>query len=614
MRVVPAALVLATVVAAPARAADGDYCVGTTRDGCTAAATVTEALGAPGRLRIFVGAGSFDLGAPLTDGGQPVEIAGAGAARTTIGALELDSGGSRVADLRLSGALSVAGRADRVRADAGVTLIAGPSPTTTAQLAQAVVDGGVLATGPAQLDDVDLTASGAQAAALDADCAPVLARGLTVRGSAPNAVAAACATPGAAATVALHSSVLPGDDPVAPVAAGDASTVTTSYSEHADDPDATATNRLDPGAPLVDAGDPAPLAEFEPFEDAAGDTRITDGDGDGVLRRDVGAYEAQPGAPAVPQGNVLADGGAESADPALGGAPPGWTGTFTTAAYGTPSLLTGRQGAALGGGTAFFTAGTAANAELLQRIDVTTSSRAIDTGSASALLSGLLGGYGNDADRITVSAAFRDPEGMTLGMLQLGPVTPEERLQDSNLLQRSAQGAIPARTRAVDVTIHGERAAGAYTDAYADNLALVLSVPGVPVEPPVQATDPIVAHLRPFSGVSILTAKPVFSRRWRAPVVVACPDASVGRCSAQLELVAKLPRATTRTRIAHFAYASLAPGTARRIMLRLLVAPRQALRGRHALPARLLTVARDTQGVQRTRTVPVRLQLPAARR
>jgi hypothetical protein len=273
--------------------------------------------------------------------------------------------------------------------------------------------------------------------------------------------------------------------------------------------------------------------------------------------------------------------------------------------------LTGRQGAALGGGTAFFTAGTAANAELLQRIDVTTSSRAIDTGSASALLSGLLGGYGNDADRVTVSAAFRDPEGTTLGMLQLGPVTPEERLQDSNLLQRSAQGAIPARTRAVDVTIHGERAAGAYTDAYADNLALVLSVPGVPVEPPVQATDPIVAHLRPFSGVSILTAKPVFSRRWRAPVVVACPDASVGRCSAQLELVAKLPRATTRTRIAHFAYASLAPGTARRIMLRLLVAPRQALRGRHALPARLLTVARDTQGVQRTRTVPVRLQLPA---
>jgi hypothetical protein len=97
-------------------------------------------------------------------------------------------------------------------------------------------------------------------------------------------------------------------------------------------------------------------------------------------------------------------------------------------------------------------------------------------------------------------------------------------------------------------------------------------------------------------------------------VLVACPDATVGRCSARLELVARLPRATTRTRIAHFAYVSLAPGDARRVSLRMLVAPRRALRHRHALRARLLTVSRDTQGVQRSRTVALRLALPAASR
>jgi hypothetical protein len=599
MRALVVAVVLAAVGAAPARAADGDYCVGVVRAGCSEAASVQAALARPDRAHVYVGDGRFDAAA-LSDGGTAVTITGAGPAATTLGALRLDSPASRVEAAGFSGALRVAGRAERVDARAGVDLLPGPDATGTAQLAQATVTGTVRATGPGQLDDVDV---GGRLAAV---CATVLGRGVAVSGT----TSATCSGGGTAA-VELRSCVLTGEDPVAHDAAG---TVTTAFCIHADDADATATGRLDPGSSPVDAGDPAPLAPFEPFEDAAGDLRVTDGDGDGVLRRDAGPYERQPPPVPAPAGNVLVDGGAEAADVVLGGPPPGWTGSFTAEAYGAPSLPGARAGAALGGGRAFFSAASAPVADLLQRIDLTASARAIDAGGATAALSGLLGGYGADGDRVTVTAAFRDPEGATIGTLTLGPVTPDERARSTTLLHRETAGAIPVRTRAIDVTVHGERVAGSYTDAYADELALVLSVPGVPVDPPVQPDDPIVSHLRPFAGVTVLTPRPRFSRRWRAPVAVACPSATVGRCSARLELRAKLPGATSRGRIAHFAYVSEAPGTVRRVVLRMLVAPRRPLRHRRTLRARIITVARDTQGLQRRRTVPVRLRLPAAHR
>lgn len=48
-------------------------------------------------------------------------------------------------------------------------------------------------------------------------------------------------------------------------------------------------------SPLVDAGDPEPLATDESPGDASGQPRIVDADGDCVARRDVGAFEFQPG-------------------------------------------------------------------------------------------------------------------------------------------------------------------------------------------------------------------------------------------------------------------------------------------------------------------------------
>src|SRR4051794_33457555 len=150
MRALVVAIALAAVAAAPARAADGDYCVGVQRDGCTEVASVSAALATAGRLRVFVGPGTF-ASAGVGDGGDPVEIAGAGPADTTLGPLQLTSSGSRVAGAAFTGRLRVAGRAERVDARSGVDLIDGPDATTTAQLAQATVEGGVHATGRAQL-------------------------------------------------------------------------------------------------------------------------------------------------------------------------------------------------------------------------------------------------------------------------------------------------------------------------------------------------------------------------------------------------------------------------------------------------------------------------------
>ncbi len=62
---------------------------------------------------------------------------------------------------------------------------------------------------------------------------------------------------------------------------------------------------LAPGSPLVDAGDPAGLAAGDSSTDASGAARITDGNGDCSARRDVGAYEFQPG-PRAPHAAAIA--------------------------------------------------------------------------------------------------------------------------------------------------------------------------------------------------------------------------------------------------------------------------------------------------------------------
>lgn len=74
--------------------------------------------------------------------------------------------------------------------------------------------------------------------------------------------------------------------------------------------------RLPAGSPAIDAGDPATVSL--PTEDLLGAPRPVDGNGDGVARRDIGAYEYQP--PKVPPGgnggpDGPGGGGAEDVEP-----------------------------------------------------------------------------------------------------------------------------------------------------------------------------------------------------------------------------------------------------------------------------------------------------------
>jgi hypothetical protein len=142
---------------------------------------------------------------------------------------------------------------------------------------------------------------------------------VTMVGTASSGVAlSASASSSHSAVLTVRNSVLSGYGSIFQrfaFGSGPAS-ITTDYSDYTGPTDAdsgpgsiTETNHLtaDPGflsatdfhlrsdSPLIDAGDPAGLAANESTTDAAGQPRILDGGGDCVARRDVGAFEFQPG-------------------------------------------------------------------------------------------------------------------------------------------------------------------------------------------------------------------------------------------------------------------------------------------------------------------------------
>ncbi|MFL5816097.1 MAG: PKD domain-containing protein [Conexibacter sp.] len=57
--------------------------------------------------------------------------------------------------------------------------------------------------------------------------------------------------------------------------------------------------RLRGGSPAIDAGDPAGLSVAEPLTDLLGAPRLVDGNGDGTVQQDMGAFEYQRRAPAL---------------------------------------------------------------------------------------------------------------------------------------------------------------------------------------------------------------------------------------------------------------------------------------------------------------------------
>jgi hypothetical protein len=599
-------LLLALLAAPAATAQAATYCVGLDRPGCTgrsSAAAAFESARADSDLDTIL-LGRIAEAGPFADApGRPVRVVGLGAQTTTLRAapsgpaLRLADGGSSAAALRVEGAAGPA-----LQLDAG------------GSVRSAVLGGRLLVRGgSARLDSVAVSTVGRAVEVSCEQAATVLdAHHITVAGAGESGVTVACGVADRDALVRVADSIVWGFDRA--FAIGARATVVTRFSDYPGaaglgdvsvDPGFAGGGdlRLRPGSPLVDAGRPGRL-EDEPHEDALGFLRAAAGRGDGIARRDMGAFELQPDPPSI-AGNLLTNGGAEAGTPAADDraspAPPAWsrTGAFTFVRYGTVAgefAFPGRRvGEALDAGDAFFAAGPAGQASATQVADLSPWAPEIDLRAASAELSALLGGYRASADGAVVEAEFRDPAGRALGSTRIGPVTPDERAGATAFAHRSATVAIPPLTRTVAVTMRSTPPAGRYDDAYFDRVALIARVGGAPAPDPPEADG-----ARPYAGVALLSPRAAVDRRRRAWLRLGCPSATAGGCSGAVTLRARGRTAGARP----FA---LRPG--RRALLAVALAPgmRRALRSARRVPGRLFLATRDGQGLTRATTAPLRI-------
>ncbi|ACU72741.1 NHL repeat containing protein [Catenulispora acidiphila DSM 44928] len=111
---------------------------------------------------------------------------------------------------------------------------------------------------------------------------------------------------------------------------------------------------------------------------------------------------------------------------------------------------------------------------------VTTGSQVIDVSSLKAAgqpfkLTGKVGGYSTQSDYAEVVATFENASGASLGTAQIGPATPADRANVSELLPDGAYGTVPDGTAKILVTIiTGGVNAGANSDGTADDLNLTI--------------------------------------------------------------------------------------------------------------------------------------------
>jgi hypothetical protein len=608
-------LVVALLAGCAARADAATYCVGTRAADCVAKESAAQAFAAAradsDRDTIVLGRLN-DVG-PFADAeGRPVRVVGAGASATRLRAgasgpaLRLHDEGSSAGELRLEGA----GTTPALQVDAG------------AALRSAMVSGRVLVRGgAAELSSVALTGDGPLLEVnCDAASASVGLAHVTVAGAGSEGVTARCSTASRSVALALENSTVWGF--ARPFGLGAGAKLSAAYSNYAGatgrtnravDPrfEGRRDVRLRPDSPLVDRGRPGPLSGSESHEDALGFVRAVDGNRDGAPRRDVGALELQPAPPASPPGNMLSNPGAEAGTPAdddaSSPAPPDWsrTGGFTFVRYGTVAGLfpfpSRRVAQALDAGDAFFAGGPGRNGSATQVADLAAAAPEIDLGQGTISLSALLGGYRASSDGAIVEAAFRGPGGASRGSVRIGPVQSGERAAATTLVPRSVSARIPPLTRSVAVTLRSTPASGSYDDAYFDEISLVPLTGGAPPhQPPAPG-----ARLRPYSGVTVTSARAAIDRRRRVWVRLACASRTVGRCRGVLTITARTGARSER-RVGRGRF-DLRRGRAAAVAVPVRRATARRLRSRGRLRGHVHAASRDLQGLTRTSTAPVRL-------
>jgi hypothetical protein len=128
-------------------------------------------------------------------------------------------------------------------------------------------------------------------------------------------------------------------------------------------------------------------------------------------------------------------------------------------------------------GRALFSGGATGDAVMSQSIDLTSAAREINIGEADYDLSGWLGGFAGQDDRVAVGVEFFDRGGDVLATDALSPVTNTDRSGITKLIARHASGGIPIGARTATVTLTFRWTSGDTTDGYADDLSFATDVP-----------------------------------------------------------------------------------------------------------------------------------------
>jgi hypothetical protein len=161
----------------------------------------------------------------------------------------------------------------------------------------------------------------------------------------------------------------------------------------------------------------------------------------------------------------------------------GWSdsGTMSVLPYdlqGTTNAYpaTGDPGPADRGKNYFWGGANAFSSTITQTISVAHIRTLIDLETVNYDLSGYLGGLGTQGDNMKLTARFLNAESAELGTAEIGPVSNTDRENQTGLFFREAGGLLPSGTRSIELTLASSRVSGTEINAFADNLALVLSL------------------------------------------------------------------------------------------------------------------------------------------
>jgi uncharacterized protein (TIGR03437 family) len=180
--------------------------------------------------------------------------------------------------------------------------------------------------------------------------------------------------------------------------------------------------------------------------------------------------------------NLVANGDAERGPGTSSATPttiPGWTslsGGPKVLIYASNDLLNATSIGPQDRGANYFAGGNgAATTTLSQKIDLTAGAQQIDMGTLTYDFSAYLGGGSSDSAQ--AGLVFSDGAGKQLAVAALGPVIETDRAAEGLYFRRQI-GPVPTGARSATVTVQLNRTSGSSNDGGADNLSLILNIPG----------------------------------------------------------------------------------------------------------------------------------------